>query len=135
MRAIQLFSFFYFRSNSRGQDTFLYKGIHSVLPPNTELQSKAKIIIYGGLVACTPLFSLIRAILFFCVTVKSSKTLHRRMFDAVMRAPINFFDTRPVGRRVIWMTLLFTLSSQKLQKWHFSRTVLCCSLLVSHMSL
>jgi len=85
-------------SNSQGQDTFLYKGIHSVLPPNTELQSKAKIIIYGGLVACTLLFSLIRAILFFCVTVKSSKTLHRRMFDAVMRAPIYFFDTHPVGR-------------------------------------
>ncbi|XP_078614435.1 ATP-binding cassette sub-family C member 4-like [Branchiostoma floridae x Branchiostoma japonicum] len=32
------------------------------------------------------------------ITVVSSKNLHNAMFDAIIRAPIRFFDTNPVGR-------------------------------------
>eukprot|EP00058_Branchiostoma_floridae_P007841 XP_002593329.1 hypothetical protein BRAFLDRAFT_119583 [Branchiostoma floridae] len=36
--------------------------------------------------------------LFLLITVVSSKNLHNAMFNAIIRAPIRFFDTNPVGR-------------------------------------
>ena len=47
--------------------------------------------------AVTIILSLIRAFVFFNVTVNSSKALHRQLFDAVIRAPLYFFDTNPPG--------------------------------------
>ena len=63
-----------------------------------ELSRDNYISIYGGLVGATTLLSLLRTFLFFHVTVNSSKRLHDRMFRAVLRAPIYFFDTNPVGK-------------------------------------
>ncbi|XP_030210094.1 multidrug resistance-associated protein 4-like isoform X1 [Gadus morhua] len=54
--------------------------------------------IYGGLTAATVLFGLVRAMLFFYVLVKSTETLHKRMFDTILRAPVHFFDVNPIGR-------------------------------------
>ena len=54
-------------------------------------------IIYGGLVVATLVLSFIRVLLFFHVTVNASEKLHSHMFDAVIRAPIYFFDTNPIG--------------------------------------
>ncbi|CAL8406691.1 unnamed protein product, partial [Arctogadus glacialis] len=54
--------------------------------------------IYGGLTAATLLFGLVRAMLFFYVLVKSTETLHKRMFDTILRAPVHFFDVNPIGR-------------------------------------
>ncbi|XP_066267631.1 ATP-binding cassette sub-family C member 4-like [Branchiostoma lanceolatum] len=36
--------------------------------------------------------------LLFLISVKSSTNLHNDMFNAIIRAPIRFFDTNPVGR-------------------------------------
>lgn len=33
-------------------------------------------------------------------TIKSSVTFHRRLFDRIMRSPMRFFDTTPLGRIV-----------------------------------
>lgn len=66
--------------------------------PNKEMSVKEiYMIIYGGLVAGTLVLSFIRVLLFFHVTVNSSEKLHRHMFDALIRAPIYFFDTNPIG--------------------------------------
>uniref|UniRef100_A0A8C5A253 Multidrug resistance-associated protein 4 n=1 Tax=Gadus morhua TaxID=8049 RepID=A0A8C5A253_GADMO len=54
--------------------------------------------VFSGLTAATVLFGLVRAMLFFYVLVKSTETLHKRMFDTILRAPVHFFDVNPIGR-------------------------------------
>uniref|UniRef100_A0A8C5FS48 Cystic fibrosis transmembrane conductance regulator n=1 Tax=Gadus morhua TaxID=8049 RepID=A0A8C5FS48_GADMO len=54
--------------------------------------------VFSGLTAATLLFGLVRAMLFFYVLVKSTETLHKRMFDTILRAPVHFFDVNPIGR-------------------------------------
>ncbi|CAL8283025.1 unnamed protein product [Gadus morhua 'NCC'] len=54
--------------------------------------------IYGGLTAATLIFGLVRAMLFIYVLVKSTETLHKRMFNAILRTPVHFFDVNPIGR-------------------------------------
>ena len=41
-----------------------------------------------------------RSVLFFYICVNAAKILHNRMFGAVLRAPIRFFDTNPIGKEV-----------------------------------
>ena len=55
--------------------------------------------VFSGLTLATLLLGLFRAMLFFYVLVKSTETLHKRMFDAILRAPVHFFDVNPIGRR------------------------------------
>ena len=56
------------------------------------------ISIYVGLVAGCIILSLTRALLFFHILINSSHHLHNRMFAAILRAPIYFFDSNPVGK-------------------------------------
>ncbi|CAJ1953935.1 unnamed protein product [Cylindrotheca closterium] len=44
------------------------------------------------------LLASIRAVVSFYYTIKASRTLHDGMTKAVLRAPISFFDTNPLGR-------------------------------------
>ncbi|XP_020629411.1 multidrug resistance-associated protein 4-like isoform X2 [Orbicella faveolata] len=87
-------------SNSQGQDMFLFTFVQAAMVESVSHTSVEEIymIIYGGLVAGTLVLSFIRVLLFFHVTVKASEKLHSHMFDAVIRAPIYFFDTNPIGR-------------------------------------
>ena len=54
--------------------------------------------IYAGLVGSAMLLSFARAILFFYVCVRAAKKLHNKMFTAVMRVPVRFFDVNPIGK-------------------------------------
>ena len=54
--------------------------------------------IYAGLVAVAALSALARSFLFYNTTLNSSQALHQRMLTAVLKAPVLFFDTNPVGR-------------------------------------
>ncbi|KAL9971696.1 hypothetical protein ACROYT_G017896 [Oculina patagonica] len=54
--------------------------------------------IYGALVGGAFLLSVIRAAVFLNVLINSSKHLHNSMLSAVLKAPVLFFDTNPVGR-------------------------------------
>ncbi len=56
------------------------------------------ISIYVGLVAGGIILSLTRALLFFQILINASQHLHNRMFAALLRAPIYFFDSNPVGK-------------------------------------
>ena len=51
--------------------------------------------IYIGFIMCMLLFGLVRTWSLYTVGVRSAKTLHDRLYDAVVRAPIRFHDTNP----------------------------------------
>ncbi|XP_075728231.1 ATP-binding cassette sub-family C member 4 isoform X6 [Rhipicephalus microplus] len=51
-------------------------------------------IIIGGLL----LSSMARTVAFFVMCMRASVNLHNRMFSCIIRAPIRFFDTNPIGR-------------------------------------
>ena len=54
--------------------------------------------IYGCLVGGAFFLSVIRAALFLNALVNSTNGLHNSMLSAVLKAPVFFFDTNPVGR-------------------------------------
>ncbi|XP_034354498.1 ATP-binding cassette sub-family C member 4 [Arvicanthis niloticus] len=54
--------------------------------------------IYAGLTAVTVLFGIARSLLVFYILVNASQTLHNRMFESILRAPVLFFDRNPIGR-------------------------------------
>lgn len=61
--------------------------------------------IYTLLAVLLITLGLTRALLFFQVMLKATMSIHLVMFDALMRAPIYFFDTNSIGK--------FTFSSHK----------------------
>ncbi|XP_032773586.1 multidrug resistance-associated protein 4 [Rattus rattus] len=54
--------------------------------------------IYTGLTVVTVLFGIARSLLVFYVLVNASQTLHNRMFESILKAPVLFFDRNPIGR-------------------------------------
>ncbi|KAF7669999.1 hypothetical protein LDENG_00090130 [Lucifuga dentata] len=63
-----------------------------------ELDTDFYLGIYGGLTAATLIFGFLRNFLLFNVMVKCAQNLHNRMFDAMLRTPVRFFDINPIGR-------------------------------------
>ena len=57
--------------------------------------------IYAALVFTVLTLGLSRAFLFFRVALESSKRLHGKMFSAIIRAPMYFFDTNSIGRNAL----------------------------------
>ncbi|XP_023310959.1 multidrug resistance-associated protein 4 [Anoplophora glabripennis] len=53
---------------------------------------------YGGLIVAAIVITLARALLFFKIAMRASKRLHSKMFHALLKAPMRFFDTNPSGR-------------------------------------
>ena len=64
----------------------------------SEQKHKTNLTIYGGLVAASLILSIIRAYIFFLVCLRSSERLHDKMVVALLKAPVLFFDSNPVGR-------------------------------------
>ncbi|XP_061760631.1 ATP-binding cassette sub-family C member 4-like [Nerophis ophidion] len=54
--------------------------------------------IYSGLTAAAVILGYVRSLVIFHGLVKSTQTLHNRMFNAVLRTPVYFFDINPIGR-------------------------------------
>ena len=53
----------------------------------------------AGLTAATVVFGFIRNLALFHVLVKSAQALHNRMFYAILRTPVRFFDINPIGEQ------------------------------------
>ena len=53
---------------------------------------------YFGIVSGSVALSLMKGLLFWFVCIHAGQVLHDRMFAAVLRAPIRFFDTNPIGK-------------------------------------
>ncbi|XP_071820673.1 ATP-binding cassette sub-family C member 4-like isoform X2 [Apostichopus japonicus] len=64
----------------------------------SNLDTNESAAIYAGIVAILLLLNFVRAFYCFSVMLNSSKKLHQKMFAALIRAPILFFDTTPTGR-------------------------------------
>ena len=58
--------------------------------------------VYAGLVGTVVLLSIARMFLVFVLLMRASHLLHNKMFAAVLRAPVLFFDTNPVGEHVCY---------------------------------
>lgn len=54
--------------------------------------------VYAALCVGTVFLYLARALLFAIQAVRSSRHLHDALSKGVMRAPVSFFDTTPIGR-------------------------------------
>ncbi|XP_066976379.1 ATP-binding cassette sub-family C member 4-like isoform X2 [Macrobrachium rosenbergii] len=66
--------------------------------PKGYLDTMTNVYVYTGMIAGLFFLSLGRTILFFVMCMTASRTLHNRMFKSVIRVPIKFFDTHPVGQ-------------------------------------
>lgn len=62
-----------------------------------DLTNNQRIAIYGGIVCCTIFFVFSRTILSFLICLAAARHLHNNMFKAILRSPVFFFDTNPVG--------------------------------------
>uniref|UniRef100_A0A8C4VNF9 Multidrug resistance-associated protein 4 n=1 Tax=Gopherus evgoodei TaxID=1825980 RepID=A0A8C4VNF9_9SAUR len=51
-----------------------------------------------GLTMATVLFGIVRSLLVFTVLVNAGQTLHNKMFQSLLKAPVLFFDRNPIGR-------------------------------------
>ena len=61
------------------------------------LSTHQNIGIYGGIVAFTVFVVTMRAVLCYLVILAASRSIHNKMLTAVLRTPVLFFDTNPVG--------------------------------------
>ncbi|XP_019616414.1 PREDICTED: multidrug resistance-associated protein 4-like [Branchiostoma belcheri] len=68
--------------------------VFPVAPPDTLFY----VYILTAFTAGTLVLGLVVTWQLFFLTIQSSKNLHNDMFNAIIRAPIRFFDTNPVGR-------------------------------------
>lgn len=62
-----------------------------------DLSTNQRIAIYGGIISSSILIVFLRAILSFLICLSAARHLHNNMFKAILRAPMLFFDTNPVG--------------------------------------
>lgn len=73
------------------------------------VDSHFNIYVFTGIILAVFLFGLARALLFFKIAVDASQKLHNMMFTRILRSPISFFDTNPVGKNCQQSTLLLNI--------------------------
>ncbi|XP_057709528.1 ATP-binding cassette sub-family C member 4-like isoform X3 [Corythoichthys intestinalis] len=64
----------------------------------TQLDLGLYLSVYAGLTVAAVVFGLVRSLVFFNVLVSSAQALHNRMFHAILRTPVHFFQINPTGR-------------------------------------
>ncbi len=77
------------------QQNSLYN--NSTLPWQEEVDTNTGIMVYAILIGSFFLASMIRSILFFIRCMFSSIKLHNQMFQAIIRAPMLFFERNSAG--------------------------------------
>ena len=61
------------------------------------LRTNVRIYIYTEITIFAIVMNFVRAFGIYYVCVNASRVLHNRMFKAVLRAPMLFFETSPIG--------------------------------------
>ena len=88
----------YLRADCSSLNLTLQEETNSSVRRLCDLSTDQRVGIYGGTVLGVVLTNLTRTIAFFFVCVNASRILHNRMFASILRAPILFFNTNPIGR-------------------------------------
>ncbi|XP_065919840.1 ATP-binding cassette sub-family C member 4-like [Dysidea avara] len=63
-----------------------------------DLTTNQRIGIYGGIVFGSVSLVMMRSVLSFLICIASARNLHNKMLNAILRTPVLFFDTNPIGR-------------------------------------
>ncbi len=85
---------------------------NDTLRPTCELSDGNRIGIYAGATGFAIVINFARTIMFYFVCVNASRVLHNRMFASVLRAPVYFFDTNPIGEHQILIEVDFKVVVQ-----------------------
>lgn len=64
----------------------------------TDSNTDFNVAVFSGIIVAVFVFGLLRALMYFKVAVDAAKHLHNRMFKRLLRVPLRFFDTNPVGK-------------------------------------
>ena len=68
------------------------------------LSNDQRIGVYSGLIGSLFVLSALRVVLLFLLLLNAARIVHKRMFSRVLRAPILFFDTNPIGLYSLYAT-------------------------------
>ena len=60
--------------------------------------TRERIYVYSATTAFALVMGFVRALSFYYVCVNASRVLHNRMFRAILRVPVLFYDTNPSGK-------------------------------------
>ncbi|XP_057563172.1 ATP-binding cassette sub-family C member 4-like [Hippopotamus amphibius kiboko] len=82
---------------ANGQST-LYAIVYGKGKLIVEPDSAWYFTVHAVLTVATVLFGITRSVLIFYVLVNSSQTLHNKMLESILRAPVLFFNRNPIGR-------------------------------------
>ena len=66
--------------------------------PFEQQKSYTTLLVYGSIVMGSLFLTLISSCCFYLAALKASENLHDQLTKAVLKAPVLFFDTNPVGR-------------------------------------
>ena len=61
-------------------------------------QDETSLLVYASFASGAFIFAIIRAYVFFHISLRSAENLHKDMVTCVLEAPVLFFDTNPAGR-------------------------------------
>ena len=62
-----------------------------------DLSTHQRIGIFGGIVGGSVTIVTLKVIVATLICLAAARTLHNKMFRSMLRAPMLFFDTNPVG--------------------------------------
>lgn len=65
-----------------------------------DLSTNTRIAIYGGITFSVVFFVFTRGIASFLICLAAARHLHNNMFKTILRSPVLFFDTNPVGMNI-----------------------------------
>ncbi|KAF8767898.1 Multidrug resistance-associated protein 4 like [Argiope bruennichi] len=91
--------FFYMNFANVSQDCFKVTSNYRMdeFDAASRVNTPYHLSVYAGLVLIVFLLSLLRTTCFFHMCMKASRNLHNKMFRCVLRSPVSFFDSNPVG--------------------------------------
>ena len=84
------------RTNQASNETFIKipTSLHE------EIDYSTGMCVYSIILTCLAVFSFLRTIHFFMICTGSSITLHNKMLEAVVRAPISFLEQNTAGIKI-----------------------------------
>ncbi|XP_074845820.1 ATP-binding cassette sub-family C member 10 isoform X4 [Carettochelys insculpta] len=68
------------------------------VPPSSTVDVNFYLMVYGSIAGANSIFTILRAFLFACGTIRAATVIHSRLLQRVMKATVTFFDITPMGR-------------------------------------